>query len=82
MDWIVYILECKDKTLYTGITNNLDARLESHIAGTGAKYTRSRDPFIVKYTETFPDRAQASIREYAIKRMSRQDKIALIAHAQ
>ena len=76
--WTVYILECGDGSLYTGITNDLDGRLEAHEAGSGARYTRGRGPFKVIHTETCPDRSSASKREYAIKRLSRDEKIALI----
>ena len=51
MSWTVYILRCGDKTLYTGITNNLEARLEKHSCGTGAKYTRGRGPFKILFQE-------------------------------
>ena len=76
--WIVYILECSDGTLYTGITNQLDARLKKHNAGTGAKYTRSRLPIVVRYTEPVEDRSSALKVEAAIKRKSRAQKLALI----
>lgn len=76
--WIVYIIECSDKTLYTGITNDLHRRLEQHEAGTGAKYTRGRSPFQVKYTEYFAERSSATRREMEIKRMSRKAKMKLI----
>ena len=51
-EWLVYIVECSDKTLYTGITNNLTKRLESHNLGIGAKYTKSRNPVSLVYKET------------------------------
>ncbi len=72
--WILYILECSDKTYYTGITNDLNRRLVKHEAGTGAKYTRGRGPFIVQYTEKFGTRGEASKREYAIKQLSKVEK--------
>lgn len=77
-DWFVYILECKDKTLYTGITNNLERRLSQHENGTGAKYTKGRGPFKLIYKEQYPDRSQASIREAEIKQLNRSDKNKLI----
>lgn len=80
MTWIVYILECADKTLYTGITNDLPRRLAMHEKGTGAKYLRGRTPFILRHHETYPDRATASRREAAIKALSRPEKLALCTH--
>tara|TARA_Y100000034_G_scaffold126100_1_gene176830 strand:- start:89 stop:346 length:258 start_codon:yes stop_codon:yes gene_type:complete len=78
MDWVVYILECADKTLYTGITNDFDKRLEAHMAGTGAKYTRNRGPFLCLYKESCKNRSEASKRELQIKALSRDEKLALI----
>lgn len=74
-DWIVYILECKDKTLYTGITNNFERRLSQHENGSGAKYTKGRGPFKVVYQEACVDRSEASIREAEIKRLSKRGKL-------
>ena len=73
-DWVVYILECADKTLYTGITNNLDHRINEHENGTGAKYTRGRAPFKLIYSETHSSRSQASKRELEIKSFDRARK--------
>ena len=72
--WIVYMLECADKTLYTGITNDLDRRLAEHAAGRGARYTRGRGPFRLVYRETCQNRAEASRRETAIKLLDRTKK--------
>ena len=70
--WVVYILECSDKTLYTGITNNLDKRLAQHNTGTeGAKYTRARRPVKCVYNEKQSNRSEATKRELAIKKLSR-----------
>ena len=74
-NWIVYILECKDKTLYTGITNNIERRLSQHETGTGAKYTKGRGPFQVVYTENCKDRSEASRRESEIKQLSKREKL-------
>jgi putative endonuclease len=79
MAWVVYILECADKTLYTGITNNLPVRRAAHENGTGAKYTKGRGPFILIYEEYAPTRGAASKREVAIKKMTRQKKLDLCA---
>ena len=81
MSWVLYILECSDKTLYTGITNDLPRRLAAHADGTGAKYLRGRSPFKLVHTENHPDRAAASRREAAIKRLKSAEKRALIAAA-
>ena len=76
-DWIVYILECADRTLYTGITNDLDHRIDEHENGTGAKYTRGRAPFTLLYTETHASRSQALKREAEIKSFDRAAKLQL-----
>ena len=78
MDWVVYILKCGDGTLYTGITNDFSKRLAAHVDGSGAKYTKGRGPFEVLYKEECEDRSMASKREYEIKRLSRDEKLALI----
>ncbi len=78
-DWLVYILECSDKTLYTGITNNLEKRLEQHNNGKdGAKYTRVRRPVKCVYQEVQKNRSEASKREFAIKNITRTEKLKLI----
>jgi len=77
--WTVYIIRCKDGTFYTGITNDLDKRLLAHNAGTGAKYTKSRGPVELVYFEPTENRSTASKREYAIKKLSRAEKLDLIA---
>lgn len=79
MEWTVYILRCGDGTLYTGCTNDLPRRLEAHQKGKGAKYTRSRPPVELVYQEEAPDKSAALRREIAIKRLSRWEKLALIA---
>lgn len=76
-DWTLYILHCGDGSLYTGITNDMERRLEAHISGTGAKYTRGRGPLKLVYTENHSDRSAASKREYAIKALSRAQKLSL-----
>ncbi|MGI6486512.1 MAG: GIY-YIG nuclease family protein [Tepidanaerobacteraceae bacterium] len=74
----VYILECSDKTLYTGWTNNLKNRLEAHLKGNGAKYTRTRLPVKLVYFEHHHDKKSAQKRERYIKKMSRSQKLRLI----
>jgi putative endonuclease len=77
--WSLYILRCADGSLYTGITNDVDRRLEQHNLGRGAKYTRGRGPVVLAYAEHFADRSSASKREYAVKQMSPAQKRQLIA---
>ncbi len=74
----VYILECRDGTLYTGWTNDLHKRLAAHNAGTGAKYTKPRLPVKLLYQELCDTKQQAMQREYAIKQLSRAEKLALV----
>lgn len=76
--YVVYILECADGTLYTGITNCLSRRLHEHQSGKGAKYTRSRLPVQLQYTETGFDRSGALKREHQLRRLTRAQKRALI----
>jgi putative endonuclease len=75
---VVYIVECADRTLYTGWTTDIEQRLRLHNAGRGAKYTRSRTPVRLVYTEEQPDRGAALQRELQIKRMRRKQKLQLI----
>lgn len=80
--WYVYILQCADDSLYTGITINLNARLDEHNNDKkGAKYTRARRPVTLVYSEQCDNRSQASKREYEIKKFNRQQKLALINSA-
>ncbi|MDD5675359.1 MAG: GIY-YIG nuclease family protein [Chitinivibrionales bacterium] len=78
MPWVLYILQCNDGTLYTGITNNLKKRLAAHNAGTGARYTRGRRPVHAVYRQACADRVTALRKEYALKQRSRREKLALI----
>lgn len=73
-----YIVKCSDETLYTGWTNNLKKRLEAHNSGKGAKYTKNRRPVELVYFEEYDTEQEAMKREYAIKQLSRQKKLALI----
>lgn len=75
---IVYILECADKSLYTGWTDDLNKRLALHNAGKGAKYTRARLPVRIVYQEMLPDKSTALKREAAIKKLTRVEKLNLI----
>ena len=74
-----YILRCKDDSLYTGWTNNLEKRIEAHNAGKGAKYTKARLPVELVYYEQFETKEEAMKREFAIKQMSKTAKEKLIA---
>ena len=78
MTWRVYIIECSDGSLYTGITNDLDRRITAHNDGRGAKYTKSRRPVRLRYSEPAADRKNASKREYAIKSLRKAEKMRLI----
>ncbi len=78
MNWIVYILQCGDGTLYTGITNDVDRRMAEHEAGQGAKYTRGRGPLQLVYNEVCEGRGQASKREIEIKSLDRKEKLGLV----
>ena len=79
MSYFVYILECSDGTLYTGITKDVQKRLLEHNTSVkGAKYTKARRPVKLMYSEKSDDRSSASKREYALKKLSREDKIRLI----
>ena len=79
MNWTVYLLRCRDGSLYTGITNDLARRLARHRAGTASAYTRARRPLRLVYTEGQPSRSAALRREAALKRLSRAGKLALVA---
>lgn len=74
----VYMLRCKDGSLYTGWTNDLEYRLAMHSSGRGAKYTRGRGPLELVYSEELPDKEAALRRECAIKKLRREQKLALL----
>jgi putative endonuclease len=77
--WHVYIIRCRDGTLYTGIANNLQKRIAEHNSEEGgARYTRSRRPVELVYSEQAPSRAESLKREYEVKRMPRAEKNKLI----
>ena len=76
--WSVYIIQCRDQTLYTGITNNLTNRLEMHESGQAAKYTKGRGPFKLVYQEFFKNRSLSTKRESEIKKFKKEDKNKLI----
>ena len=76
-NWYVYILRCGDGTLYTGITDDVSARLEAHRSGKGAKYTRGRRPLELVFREKAESHSDAAKREWQIKQLTRAQKLAL-----
>ena len=76
--YFVYILKCSDKSLYTGITTDIERRVSEHKAGTASKYTASRGVDKIVYIEEHPDRSSATKREIEIKQLSRDEKLELI----
>lgn len=76
--WFIYILECSDKTLYIGVTNDLDERLKKHNAGKGAKYTRGRGPVKMLFSQSFDSKSDACKEEYRLKKLTREEKFELI----
>ena len=74
----VYMIRCKDGSLYTGWTNNLEKRFKNHCEGKGAKYTRGRGPLELVYYEVFEDKREAMRREYEIKKLKKFEKEKLI----
>lgn len=79
LNWFVYILECRDGSLYTGIAIDVAKRYALHVAGKGARYTRSHPPARILATFAHPDRSSASREEYAIKQLAPMDKRLLCA---
>lgn len=78
-EWFVYIVECADNTLYTGITTDMERRVNEHnSSGKGAKYTKTRQPVKMVYFEVAENRSMASKREAEIKKLSRKEKMDLI----
>jgi len=79
--WHLYILRCADNTLYTGITNDLERRIDEHNSSKlGAKYTRGRRPVTLIYSKKLKNRSEASKEEARIKKMSRSEKLMLQKH--
>jgi len=76
-NWYLYIVQCNDRTFYTGITDNLERRIEEHNLGKGAKYTRGRGPVRLCYHKEFLSKSDALKEEYRIKQLSRSEKAAL-----
>src|SRR6476660_7391598 len=76
--WIVYVVSCRDRSLYTGITTDLERRLRQHNSGVASRYTRSRLPVKLAHQEPHPNQSSALKREWAIKKMSKPEKVAMI----
>jgi putative endonuclease len=76
--WQVYLLRCRDGSLYAGATNDLAARMERHAAGHGARYTRSRLPVALVFSVRVRDRSAALRREAAVKKLTRAEKLSLV----
>ena len=72
--WFLYLIECRDGSIYTGITVDVAARYAAHASGKGARYTRSRPPKRLLMVIDYPDRASASAAEYAVKQLSAVEK--------
>lgn len=79
MENYTYLLECSDGSLYCGWTNHLNERVQAHNAGKGAKYTKSRRPVQLVYYEVFETKQEAMRREWALKQLTRKEKLDLIA---
>jgi putative endonuclease len=77
-EWVVYILRCRDDTLYTGITNNMEKRLNAHSRGLAAKYTRSRRPVVLAAVSNPMSRTDAMRLELRIKKLAKVKKIATL----
>lgn len=77
MTYYIYILRCVDNTFYTGYTNDLEKRIQTHNDKKGAKYTRGRTPVRLIHFETFDNKSDALKREYEIKKLSRKEKLKL-----
>lgn len=78
--WYIYIVECSDGTLYTGITTDVNKRIKTHNEGKGAKYTKTRLPVVLRAYFESENRSSASKEEYRIKQLSKQQKLDLITN--
>jgi len=75
VDWVLYLLECKNGAFYAGITNNLEQRYAAHVSGKGARYTRANPPLKILASKFYADRSTASIAEAQLKRLPRHKKL-------
>jgi putative endonuclease len=80
--WFVYIVRCRDGTLYTGATKDLDKRVLAHNAGRGASYTRARRPVVLVFSRRTRDKSSALRQEYRLKQLTRAQKLALVTPGQ
>jgi putative endonuclease len=78
MCWFFYIVECRDGSLYCGVTKDIKRRIEEHNKGLGGRYTRTRMPVQMRYFEKYPSRGEASKRECQIKGWTRKKKLSLV----
>ncbi|MBT3323658.1 GIY-YIG nuclease family protein [archaeon] len=78
--WFVYILECQDDSLYTGISNNVEKRMEAHKKGTGSKYVKWKRFKQLLHTIQVKDKSEAAKLEYKIKKMERNEKISFFVN--
>ena len=76
--WYVYIVECRDNKLYTGITNNLNRRVEEHNSGHGGRFTKFRTPVQLVYSQELQSKQEALKREAEIKKLRREEKMDLV----
>jgi putative endonuclease len=75
MDWVLYLLECKNGAFYAGITNNLEQRYAAHASGKGARYTRANPPVKILASKLYADRSAASVAEAQLKQLQRHKKL-------
>jgi len=75
MDWVLYLLECKNGAFYAGITNNLEQRYAAHVSGKGARYTRANPPVKILASKLYADRSTASVAEAQLKQLPRHKKL-------
>ena len=75
MDWVLYLLECKNGAFYAGITNNLEQRYAAHLSGKGARYTRANPPVKILASKLYADRSAASVAEALLKQLPRHKKL-------
>lgn len=78
MPWTLYIIQCRDASLYTGITTDISRRLSEHNAKKGAFYTQNKTPVKLVYQETMANQSEARRREVVIKRLTRKEKLELV----
>ncbi|HEV7775406.1 MAG TPA: GIY-YIG nuclease family protein [Luteibacter sp.] len=77
--WFLYLIECRNGAYYAGITNDVDARYATHVAGRGARYTKANPPLRLLGAKAYPDRSAAARAEWAIRQLPRERKLAFLA---